>query len=235
MVRLPCGSRSISRTRNPRSWNATPRLSVVVVFATPPFWFANAITCVTVDSFGVFVRVFGRGSNRESAIVRLPFAGSQLSPSRVAGSLNEPPDGVVPEARDRSFRDMSGMAGSVRGETRFRQAVDSRSWRGRSSRRSTSRISASRTPTATTTTRTASGATAFEPADVRLARRHEPARVLQVDLLAREVAEAPHLHRFPRRRDDRADGAERRARVVGPARVVDAELEVLRAHLSRRR
>ena len=28
--------------------NATPRFSVVVVFATPPFWFANAITRVPV-------------------------------------------------------------------------------------------------------------------------------------------------------------------------------------------
>ena len=46
IVRFPCGSRSISRTRCPNSTNATPRLSVVVVFATPPFWFANAITRV---------------------------------------------------------------------------------------------------------------------------------------------------------------------------------------------
>ena len=46
IVRLPCGSRSMQRTRSPRSANATPRLSVVVVFATPPFWLASAITCV---------------------------------------------------------------------------------------------------------------------------------------------------------------------------------------------
>src|SRR4029453_16316485 len=92
------GSRSMSRTRKPRSWKATPRFRVVVVFATPPFWFANAITFATVDSFFVFVRVFGRGSKRESAIVRLPFAGSQLSPSRVAGSLNDEPDGAVSRA-----------------------------------------------------------------------------------------------------------------------------------------
>jgi hypothetical protein len=32
------------RTRWPFSANATARLSVVVVFATPPFWLANAIT-----------------------------------------------------------------------------------------------------------------------------------------------------------------------------------------------
>jgi hypothetical protein len=44
IVRLPCGSRSIARTENPFSFIATPRFSVVVVFATPPFWLANAIT-----------------------------------------------------------------------------------------------------------------------------------------------------------------------------------------------
>ena len=44
IVRLPCGSRSMRSTRFPSSPSATPRLSVVVVFATPPFWFANAMT-----------------------------------------------------------------------------------------------------------------------------------------------------------------------------------------------
>ena len=44
IVRLPWGSRSTASTRFPRSASATPRLSVVVVLATPPFWFANAIT-----------------------------------------------------------------------------------------------------------------------------------------------------------------------------------------------
>src|SRR6187551_2529696 len=44
MVRLPWGSRSITSTRFPRSRMATPRFRVVVVFATPPFWFARAMT-----------------------------------------------------------------------------------------------------------------------------------------------------------------------------------------------
>ncbi len=44
IVRLPCGSRSTHSTRWPRSTNAAARLSVVVVFATPPFWFVNAMT-----------------------------------------------------------------------------------------------------------------------------------------------------------------------------------------------
>src|SRR5947209_9612662 len=47
IVRLDWGSRSTHSTRLPRSTRATPRLSVVVVFATPPFWFASAITCPT--------------------------------------------------------------------------------------------------------------------------------------------------------------------------------------------
>ena len=44
IVRLPCGSRSTQRTRWPDSAKATARLRVVVVFATPPFWFAKLIT-----------------------------------------------------------------------------------------------------------------------------------------------------------------------------------------------
>ena len=43
IVRLPWGSRSISSTRLPISLSATPRLSVVVVFATPPFWLARTM------------------------------------------------------------------------------------------------------------------------------------------------------------------------------------------------
>src|SRR4051794_11902256 len=44
IVRFDCGSRSTQRTRLPFSANATARFSVVVVFATPPFWLANEIT-----------------------------------------------------------------------------------------------------------------------------------------------------------------------------------------------
>ena len=45
IVRLPCGSRSTQSARWPRSTNAAARFSVVVVLATPPFWFAKAMTC----------------------------------------------------------------------------------------------------------------------------------------------------------------------------------------------
>src|SRR4051794_12449088 len=44
IVRLPCGSMSQQRTRWPSSAKAQARFSVVVVLATPPFWFANAMT-----------------------------------------------------------------------------------------------------------------------------------------------------------------------------------------------
>ena len=41
---LPCGSRSITRVRKPSSARQAPRLTVVVVLPTPPFWLAMAIT-----------------------------------------------------------------------------------------------------------------------------------------------------------------------------------------------
>src|SRR5829696_8392374 len=44
IVRLPWGSMSTHRTRWPSSTKAAARLSVVVVFATPPFWLAKAMT-----------------------------------------------------------------------------------------------------------------------------------------------------------------------------------------------
>src|SRR5688572_10942151 len=44
MVRLPWGSMSTQSTRWPFSAKATATLSVVVVFATPPFWLAKAMT-----------------------------------------------------------------------------------------------------------------------------------------------------------------------------------------------
>src|ERR671937_2646644 len=69
-------SRSIASTFRPCSAKATARLSVVVVFATPPFWFANAMT-VGRRAPRACARRFGRGSRRASPIgalvrVRLP-------------------------------------------------------------------------------------------------------------------------------------------------------------------
>src|SRR3954449_4998756 len=52
MVRLPCGSRSAHSTRWPSSERATARFNVVVVLATPPFWFANAMTLALFSTEG---------------------------------------------------------------------------------------------------------------------------------------------------------------------------------------
>src|ERR671923_2095977 len=74
MVRLPWGSRSTRSTFRSCSANATPRFSVVVVLATPPFWLANEITRPIGAPFGVSVRIPGRGSRRASPIEPLSFA-----------------------------------------------------------------------------------------------------------------------------------------------------------------
>src|SRR5437764_8749509 len=70
IVRLPCGSRSISSTRWPCSANATPRLSVVVVFATPPFWFASTSTSASAGDGTLAGRTLGRGRRRARPISR---------------------------------------------------------------------------------------------------------------------------------------------------------------------
>ena len=60
IVRLPCGSRSTASTLLPFSANATARFRVEVVFATPPFWLANAMTLPTVAPLEVDARACGR-------------------------------------------------------------------------------------------------------------------------------------------------------------------------------
>src|SRR4051794_9094439 len=62
MVRWAWGSRSIRQTLLPSSARAAPRLTVVVVLPTPPFWFIRAmIRMVLAASVGA-----GRGSARPS-------------------------------------------------------------------------------------------------------------------------------------------------------------------------
>src|SRR3954463_4546086 len=59
IVRLPWGSMSMQRTLWPSSAKAAERFSVVVVFATPPFWLAKAMTLAFfLVSFGVSVMVW---------------------------------------------------------------------------------------------------------------------------------------------------------------------------------
>ena len=54
VVKSPCGSASTSSTFFPLFAKPMPRLTVVVVFPVPPFWFAMAITlhfAISVPSF----------------------------------------------------------------------------------------------------------------------------------------------------------------------------------------
>ena len=48
MVRLPCGSPSISSTFFPACASPIPRFAQVVVLPTPPFWLAIAMICVFI-------------------------------------------------------------------------------------------------------------------------------------------------------------------------------------------
>src|SRR5258707_15804444 len=43
VLALPCGSRSMTRTRRPTAASAVARLTAVVVLPTPPFWLAIAM------------------------------------------------------------------------------------------------------------------------------------------------------------------------------------------------
>src|SRR6185312_12885916 len=72
MVRCACGSRSIRQTRFPCSARAAPRLTVVVVFPTPPFWFINAMIRtghLHVD-IQIPFKVIGRFSEKTVGITR---------------------------------------------------------------------------------------------------------------------------------------------------------------------
>lgn len=70
-VQLACESRSMRRTRCPRSASAWARFMAVVVFPTPPFWLAMAMTftCDEDGGKGVvlarqsFVGFFGWGDD----------------------------------------------------------------------------------------------------------------------------------------------------------------------------
>ncbi len=84
IVRLPCGSMSQQRTRWPSSANATARLRVVVVFATPPFWLAKAITLAvpvtgSSDEVGKPIRASIRN--------RGPFSSRVLARARAPASV----------------------------------------------------------------------------------------------------------------------------------------------------
>src|SRR5215203_5031455 len=49
---LPCGSRSTTSTRYPRSASEAPKLTAVVDLPTPPFWLAIAMMRATPGASG---------------------------------------------------------------------------------------------------------------------------------------------------------------------------------------
>src|SRR6476646_4348561 len=65
-VRFACGSISTQRMRYPSSASAPARLIAVVVFPTPPFWLAIAITFVTGASPQGFAGAARRRRRREA-------------------------------------------------------------------------------------------------------------------------------------------------------------------------
>src|SRR5215213_1119045 len=93
IVRLPCGSMSTHRTRWPSSPKAAARLSVVVVFATPPFWLAKAMTL----AWPVTARLLGSVGEPSAHDSR---ARGVLLPARHNGRVRRPKRTVSPARRD---------------------------------------------------------------------------------------------------------------------------------------
>src|SRR2546429_5745492 len=108
IVRLPCGSRSTASTFKPCSAKATARLGVVVVFATPPFWFAKAMT-VGRRAPRACARRFERGSRRASPIGAL-FGSGYQSPSALKGRASLGLSGVREERDSRRSLGTHGCA-----------------------------------------------------------------------------------------------------------------------------
>lgn len=74
-VALACGSRSMINTRCERAARPAARFKAVVVFATPPFWFAMAITTGTPQSYqerGDWSENRGGGRGTKSADALVP-------------------------------------------------------------------------------------------------------------------------------------------------------------------
>ena len=88
IVRLPCGSRSTQRTRWPDSAKATARLSVDVVFATPPFWLAKLITLAR--SVGASAPSSGLGLQLARAADRLAGGDAQFLGVRLGDAPRRP-------------------------------------------------------------------------------------------------------------------------------------------------
>src|SRR5215213_5262427 len=92
IVRLPCGSMSTHRTRWPSSTKEAARFSVVVVFATPPFWLAKAMTL----AWPVTARLLGSVGEPSAHDSRPP---GVLLPGRHNGAVPNKRKSVSPARR----------------------------------------------------------------------------------------------------------------------------------------
>ena len=111
---LPCGSRSISSTRQPVAASAVARLIAVVVLPTPPFWFATAIRIIAASSLparrtpsATMIRASGSvtlGSSRNSPCHEGSSASSSVCAFRPLGSSQTlfAVDKAVPNRSSRS-------------------------------------------------------------------------------------------------------------------------------------
>src|SRR4051812_30040559 len=104
MVRLPCGSMSTQSTRCPSSAKAQARLSVVVVLATPPFWFANAMTLALLVTEG---SAFSVGETRTASYSHVRY-GFLHEPHSALGRRPLRHDGC---RADRQHRDVAQRGG----------------------------------------------------------------------------------------------------------------------------
>ena len=63
LLEFDCGSQSINRTRISAAAKEAAKLIAVVVFPTPPFWFATAITLLTRDSLPGTLKCWNNDDN----------------------------------------------------------------------------------------------------------------------------------------------------------------------------
>ena len=95
---LPCGSRSISSTRQPVAASAVARLIAVVVLPTPPFWLATAIRIIVFPSalrrtpLATMIRGIGVGEARFETEITLPRRSRRIQFGLGVSALGKDPD-----------------------------------------------------------------------------------------------------------------------------------------------
>src|SRR3954447_600949 len=113
VVALPCGSRSMTKTRNSSSASAAPRFTAVVVLPTPPFWLAIEITRGSVIGSGAsppLARIAANVSTGASVSIR-----TSGSASRSSMRMPSPSATTSMSSGDRSGAVASTTVGSLVG------------------------------------------------------------------------------------------------------------------------